>query len=530
MQPIINEGEVSMKMKTSRVLVLFSFFSCFILSTSQQAIGATLQENMEELGKQIFFDKNLSEPRKQSCASCHDPRTGFTSPNFFINMGGATERGAVKHRFGNRKPPAAGYATFAENFDATGPAGGTFLDGRATGEFVTNAIFPEHWDAAEVLAMTEHLGPAVDQAMGPFLNDVEQNLPSAEALCKRVRHAHYADLYADVWGPINCSEQVFIDEAHQRIAFSTAVFEASEEVNSFSSKRDLALAAEADGQFPLDGLSNEENEGHDLFYNVNSAGGPRPVATFVTCAGFCHSSSVRTDGTDPKELYTRNAALYFNLGVPRNPKNRWYKMNRVRDDNGNIINPLGKDWVDVGIAGAHGGAFADLKGEFKMPSLRNVGKKPFKYFVKAYMHNGYFKSLKQVVHFYNTRDMKPVCTDRKGRPQKFVAARKAIKRGCWPVVETFGMVPGFGPPPQPDVVNVFGCDQATDPSKHCKVELAEGETFKAYCDNPANSRDIGNLCLTTKQEHSLVAYMDALTDLKTMKPPKRKRGHHHRHH
>src|SRR6516165_12681111 len=30
-------------------------------------------------------------------------------------------------------------------------------------------------------------------------------------------------------------------------------------------------------------------------------------------------------------------------------------------------------------------------------------------FVKAYGHNGYFKSLKSIVHFYNTRDVLPRC-------------------------------------------------------------------------------------------------------------------------
>ena len=39
-----------------------------------------------------------------------------------------------------------------------------------------------------------------------------------------------------------------------------------------------------------------------------------------------------------------------------------------------------------------------------MPTLRNVDKRPYLTFVKAYMHNGYFKGLKAVVHFYNTRD------------------------------------------------------------------------------------------------------------------------------
>jgi len=43
-------------------------------------------------------------------------------------------------------------------------------------------------------------------------------------------------------------------------------------------------------------------------------------------------------------------------------------------------------------------------------------------FVKAYMHNGYFKSLKKAVHFYNTRDVLPSCNE--GDPRE--------KVGCWP--------------------------------------------------------------------------------------------------
>ena len=43
-------------------------------------------------------------------------------------------------------------------------------------------------------------------------------------------------------------------------------------------------------------------------------------------------------------------------------------------------------------------------------------------FVKAYMHNGYFKSLKEVVHFYNTRDTLPKCDT--GSPREKVS--------CWP--------------------------------------------------------------------------------------------------
>jgi cytochrome c peroxidase len=46
----------------------------------------------------------------------------------------------------------------------------------------------------------------------------------------------------------------------------------------------------------------------------------------------------------------------------------------------------------------------------QVPTLRNVDKRPYPTFVKAYGHNGYFTSLKEIVHFYNTRDVLPRCS------------------------------------------------------------------------------------------------------------------------
>jgi cytochrome c peroxidase len=43
-------------------------------------------------------------------------------------------------------------------------------------------------------------------------------------------------------------------------------------------------------------------------------------------------------------------------------------------------------------------------GAFKTPTLRNVAKGESN---KRFMHNGVLKSLKEVVHFYNTRDTDP---------------------------------------------------------------------------------------------------------------------------
>ena len=47
-------------------------------------------------------------------------------------------------------------------------------------------------------------------------------------------------------------------------------------------------------------------------------------------------------------------------------------------------------------------------GKFKVPTLRNVDLRPSADFVKAYGHNGYFKSLEDIVFFYHWRAMMDV--------------------------------------------------------------------------------------------------------------------------
>ena len=75
------------------------------------------------------------------------------------------------------------------------------------------------------------------------------------------------------------------------------------------------------------------------------------------------------------------------------------------------FNPDGAAWIDPGLGGFLGSlpeyaAYApENMGKHKVPTLRNVDKRPEPGFVKAYGHNGYFKSLKETVRFYNTRDV-----------------------------------------------------------------------------------------------------------------------------
>jgi len=95
---------------------------------------------------------------------------------------------------------------------------------------------------------------------------------------------------------------------------------------------------------------------------------------------------------------------YDNLGIPKNPENPFYTMPPE-------FNPAGAAWIDPGLGGFlenvqdYAALAPENYGKFKVPTLRNVDKRPEPGFVKAYGHNGYFKSLKETVRFYNTRDV-----------------------------------------------------------------------------------------------------------------------------
>jgi cytochrome c peroxidase len=326
----------------------------------------------ERLGKALYFDK-IASPDNMSCASCHAPAVGWTGPVGGINKHGAVYRGAVPQRFGNRKPPSAAYAATAPNFHWDGTeglfVGGNFWDGRATGWRLGN--------------------PAVEQALGPFLNPVEQNNPSKLAVLEQVATAKYAYLWAEVWGsPLSLASPADVDLNYDRVGLAIGAYEASPEVNAYTSKFDYVERGLAE-------FTAEEAWGQELFEGKGM------------CAA-CHMAPLFTDYT------------FDNLGTPKNPRNPFYAMDRVFLDEGSPINPEGETWVDPGLGGFLASlpveyftglgldkavAVAENLGKHKVPTLRNVDRRPDPTFPKAYMHNGALKSLKEVVHFYNTRDV-----------------------------------------------------------------------------------------------------------------------------
>jgi len=327
----------------------------------------------EQLGKAIFFDKNLSLNSNQSCATCHGPEAGWTGPDSAINEHGTVYEGSIPGAFGDRKPPSSAYATQSPilHVDKKGNfVGGNFWDGRATGETLGS--------------------PAAEQAKGPFLNPVEQALPSPGEVVAKICAGLYRVDFLSVCGTDACKE-ASTQNAYDCIGYSIAAYEASSEVNAFSSKFDYSRKGMAK-------LTQEEQRGHALFMGKGK------------CAR-CHIA------TGQQPLFTDYT--FDNLGLPKNPKNPVYSSN--------------PDFVDLGLgwflaSRIDYAAFADdNEGKHKVPTTRNVGLGPAG-LVKAYGHNGYFKSLESIVHFYNTRDVKAVC------PGDYIEAQ-ARAANCWPAPE-----------------------------------------------------------------------------------------------
>ena len=90
---------------------------------------------------------------------------------------------------------------------------------------------------------------------------------------------------------------------------------------------------------------------------------------------------------DGKILFTDYS--YHNLGIPKNDFNPFYKTFPH-------LNPSGVDYIDNGLGTTTHNS--NHNGKFRVPTLRNVQ------FTGPYFHNGYFKTLHEVVHFLNTRD------------------------------------------------------------------------------------------------------------------------------
>jgi cytochrome c peroxidase len=413
-------------------------------------------EAIETLGELMLFDKNMSPNRNEACASCHMPYVGFSGPIPSVNLTMIAFPGTVHFRAGKRTAQRHPYSPFFPVLQYNQQQGlffgGNFWDSRATGYKLRI--------------------PDAEQAQGPPVDTQEMGFPDSACVAFRLSQAVYIPLFEEVWGegsfeikfppetericatpggaavfggnttpvPLSVGDRTRANIVYDRWAQSIDSFEQSVQVSAFSSKFDAFLA----GKYRL---SADEMAGFKLFNGK----------------GNCNSCHLDGRGTTLKsnQTDTSSAAMVnplftcfgsANEGVPLNPGDAFYYQTKP-DAFGFIANPYGFGYRDLGLGTFLRSGFGSgpnpnaswkqsaptVDGQMQVSGLRDVAltppqcpttEAPGPYFQKGFFHNGYFKSLKQVVHFYNTRD-KYAYRVTSGHCSKGTTE----KVDCWPMPE-----------------------------------------------------------------------------------------------
>ncbi|MBV8892745.1 MAG: hypothetical protein JO266_12385, partial [Acidobacteria bacterium] len=356
------------------------------------------------------------------------------------------------------------------------------------------------WDARSTGYMLQ--SPNAEQAQHPPVDPSVMALPDTACIAYRLSQASYRRLFSEVWhdsftirwpadteeicstpagaavfegnaAPLRLSpeDRARTANIYDHWGQSISKYERSDRLSPFTSKFDAFLA----GNYTM---TADEMAGYKLFdgkANCNS----------------CHLDGATTI-LSPGEIDTGKPANtrplftcfgYANLGLPLNPRIALY-YETTPDRFGYTPNPYGFGYRDLGLgiflrsgfgAGPNPNAqwvrYAPTSdGQMQTSTVRDVAmtppqcpttEAPGPYFQKEFFHNGYAKSLKQLVHFYNTRDVYA-----KKVTSGHCPAGTTEKVDCWPM---------------PEVPN--------------NIDMT-----------------IGNLGLTDQEENQIVAFLETLTD------------------
>jgi cytochrome c peroxidase len=414
---------------------------------------------VQVLGKLMNFDENMSPFRNRACAFCHMPYAGFSGPIPSVNLTMVAYPGSEEFRAGKRTAQRYTYSprfpVFQFNEAQQLFFGGNFWDARSTGFLLQS--------------------PDAEQAQHPPVDTQEHALPDTACIALRLSQAPYRPLFEQVWGagslainfpfnsesicatpggaavfgtnntpiPLSPADRTKANRVYDNWGQSISAYEASQRVSAFSSKFDAFL---------FDPVSNpltaDEMAGYNLF---------RGKAGCNTChldgRGSTQPPPIGSGGTDTSgaadvtPLFT--CFGYASLGLPLNPRDAIFYQN-TPDPFGFTPNPLGFGYRDLGLGtflrsgfGSAPNPNADwiqfapsVDGQMQVATARNVAmtppqcpttEAPGPYFQKGFFHNGYAKSLKQLVHFYNTRDVFPFNVTSGNCPPGTTE-----KVNCWP--------------------------------------------------------------------------------------------------
>jgi cytochrome c peroxidase len=460
-----------------------------VLTGQPPTLQGTGYQAVQTLGKLMNFDLNISPFQNVACASCHMPYAGFSGPIPSVNLTMVAYPGSLHFRAGKRTAQRYTYSPRFPvlEFNETQQAffGGNFWDARSTGYKLQSA------DA--------------EQAQHPPVDTQEHGFPDTACIAFRLQDAPYRALFELVWGdsfdirfpgntericatpggasrfgtdttPVRLrpEDRTKANNIYDHWGQSLSFYESSPAVSPFTSKFDAFLN-------PKTGvtLTADEMAGYDLFRgkgNCNS----------------CHLDGRST--AMPGQTDTGTAAStaplftcfgYANLGLPLNPRDAIYYQT-TPDFFGFTPNSFGFGFRDLGLGtflrSGPGSApnpnaqwiqFAPTSdGQMQTSTARNVAmtppqcpttEAPGPYFQKEFFHNAYAKSLKQLVHFYNTRD---VAAFHKNVTSGNCPAGTTEKVDCWP---------------NPEVPN--------------NIDMT-----------------VGMLGLTDEEENQIVAFLQTLTD------------------
>ena len=435
-----------------------------------EAVGQppTLQgtgyQAVQLLGKILNFDENISPFKNRACAFCHMPYAAFSGPIPSVNLTMMAYPGSASFRAGKRQAQRYTYSPRFPvlQFNRTQQLffGGNFWDARATGYKLQS--------------------PDAEQAQHPPVDTQEMANPDTACIAFKISQSQYRAFFQRVWGqgslninfPPNTEEicstpggaaslgqqnggnpqpialspadRTKANRVYDNWGQSVSFYESSVAISAFSSKFDAYLA----GNYTL---TPDEGAGYNLF---------RGKAGCNTChldgRGSTQPPPVGSGGTDTSgaadvtPLFT--CFGYANLGLPLNPRNAIYYQN-TPDPFGFTPNPLGFAYRDLGLGTFLRSGFGSapnpnqdwiqfapgVDGQMQVLTARNTAftppqcpttEAPGPYFQKEFFHNGYAKSLKQLVHFYNTRDVFPFAVTSGNCP-----AGTTEKVNCWPMPE-----------------------------------------------------------------------------------------------
>ncbi len=299
-------------MKYSSFLIFCSSALLFTACTNTTVAKEDLNHQTkmkEDLGKVLFFDKNLSNNRSQSCATCHNPEAGFVDDrnNGVDAMASLGDNGTS---IGDRQAPSAAYAMFSPEFHYDKKKkkyiGGQFWDGRES--------------------------TLAGQAGGPPTNPDEMGMASKKATVSRLKeNEYYISTFKSIYG-----NDIFNSDEKAYTAMTNSIekFEMTKAFATFDSKYDRFLKGEYD-------LTVLEDLGRSIFFSNNNN----------SCAT-CHVFK----GEDKKGETFSNYE-YHNIGVPANTNLRASNGAKVKDK-GLLNNPAVND--------------VNQRGKYKVPTLRNV--------------------------------------------------------------------------------------------------------------------------------------------------------------